>query len=97
MDRENSLTLLWPEWGSNPIPSNPQSASNRLRHKLGLVYLLTLTGARCRKVATLINMSSTAILIDDFTYTPQLALTLNSKIQLSFTLVCKKYEVNNVF
>jgi hypothetical protein len=21
MDRENSLTLLWPEWGSNPIPS----------------------------------------------------------------------------
>jgi hypothetical protein len=30
MDRENSLTLLWPEWGSNPIPSDPQSASNRL-------------------------------------------------------------------
>jgi hypothetical protein len=25
MDRENSLTLLWPEWGSNPIPSDPQS------------------------------------------------------------------------
>jgi hypothetical protein len=25
MDRENSLTLLWPEWGSNPIPPDPQS------------------------------------------------------------------------
>jgi hypothetical protein len=25
MDRENSLTLLLPEWGSNPIPSDPQS------------------------------------------------------------------------
>jgi hypothetical protein len=25
MDRENSLTLLWPEWGSNPMPSDPQS------------------------------------------------------------------------
>jgi hypothetical protein len=24
MDGENSLTLLWPEWGSNPIPSDPQ-------------------------------------------------------------------------
>jgi hypothetical protein len=35
MDRENSLTLLWPEWGSNPKPSDPQSASNRLRHRLG--------------------------------------------------------------
>jgi hypothetical protein len=32
MDRENSLTLL-PEWGSNPIPSDPQSDSNRLRHR----------------------------------------------------------------
>jgi hypothetical protein len=36
MDRENSLFLLWPEWGSNPIPSDPQSASNRLRHRPGL-------------------------------------------------------------
>jgi hypothetical protein len=27
MDRENSLTLFWPEWGSNPIPSDPQSDS----------------------------------------------------------------------
>jgi hypothetical protein len=35
MDRENSLTSLLPEWGSNPIPSDPQSASNRLRHRLG--------------------------------------------------------------
>jgi hypothetical protein len=26
MDRENSLTLLWPEWALNPIPSDPQSA-----------------------------------------------------------------------
>jgi hypothetical protein len=25
MDRENSLTLLLPEWGSIPIPSDPQS------------------------------------------------------------------------
>jgi hypothetical protein len=25
MDRENSLTLLWPKWGSNPMPSDPQS------------------------------------------------------------------------
>jgi hypothetical protein len=25
MDRENSLTLLCPEWGSNIIPSDPQS------------------------------------------------------------------------
>jgi hypothetical protein len=25
MDRENSLTLLWTEWGSNPIPFDPQS------------------------------------------------------------------------
>jgi hypothetical protein len=25
MDRENSLTLLWPQWGSNPVPSDPQS------------------------------------------------------------------------
>jgi hypothetical protein len=25
MDRENSPALLWPEWGSNPIPSDPQS------------------------------------------------------------------------
>jgi hypothetical protein len=22
MDKENSITLLWPEWGSNPIPSD---------------------------------------------------------------------------
>jgi hypothetical protein len=35
MDRENSLTLLWPEWGSNPIPSDPQSDSNRLCHRPG--------------------------------------------------------------
>jgi hypothetical protein len=35
MDREHSLTLLWPEWGSNPIPSDPQSASNRLYRRLG--------------------------------------------------------------
>jgi hypothetical protein len=39
MDRENILTLLWPEWGSNPIPSDPQSASNRLRHRLGLMHV----------------------------------------------------------
>jgi hypothetical protein len=32
---QNSLTLLWPEWGSNPIPSDPQSASDRLRHRPG--------------------------------------------------------------
>jgi hypothetical protein len=38
MDRENSLTLLWPEWGSNPIPSDPQSDSNRLRHRPGLFF-----------------------------------------------------------
>jgi hypothetical protein len=25
MDRENRLTLLWPEWGSSLIPSDPQS------------------------------------------------------------------------
>jgi hypothetical protein len=25
MDRENSITLLWPEWGSIPIPFDPQS------------------------------------------------------------------------
>jgi hypothetical protein len=25
MDRENSLTLLLPDWGSNPIPSDPES------------------------------------------------------------------------
>jgi hypothetical protein len=25
MDRENNLTLLLAEWGSNPIPSDPQS------------------------------------------------------------------------
>jgi hypothetical protein len=25
MDRENSLTLLWPERGMNPIPSDPLS------------------------------------------------------------------------
>jgi hypothetical protein len=35
MDWENSLTLLWPELGSSPIPSDPQSDSNRLRHRLG--------------------------------------------------------------
>jgi hypothetical protein len=33
MDRENSLTFLWPEWGLNLIPSDPQSDSNRLRHR----------------------------------------------------------------
>jgi hypothetical protein len=33
MDRENSLTLLWPDWGSNPIISDPQSDSDRLRHR----------------------------------------------------------------
>jgi hypothetical protein len=36
MDREKSLTLLWPEWGSYRIPSDPQSDSNRLRHRPGL-------------------------------------------------------------
>jgi hypothetical protein len=25
MDRENSLTLLWSDWGSNPMPSDPQA------------------------------------------------------------------------
>jgi hypothetical protein len=25
MDKEEILTLLWPEWGSIPIPSDPQS------------------------------------------------------------------------
>jgi hypothetical protein len=46
MDRENSLTSLLPEWGSNPIPSDPQSASNRLRHRLG-------TFIKDKKLATL--------------------------------------------
>jgi hypothetical protein len=44
MDRENSLTLLWPEWGSNPVPSDPQSDSNRLRQSgpgQGRVSMLT--------------------------------------------------------
>jgi hypothetical protein len=34
---KTSLTSLLPEWGSNPISSDPQSASNRLRHRLGTV------------------------------------------------------------
>jgi hypothetical protein len=25
MDRENRLSLLLPEWGSNPVPFDPQS------------------------------------------------------------------------
>lgn len=28
IDTENSLTLIWPEWGSNPMPSAPQARTN---------------------------------------------------------------------
>jgi hypothetical protein len=41
MGRENSLTLLWPEWGSNPIPSDPRKWGSRdpttLNHQNKLV------------------------------------------------------------
>jgi hypothetical protein len=49
MDRENSLTLLWPEWGSNPIPSDPQSDSNRLRHRIGPASLNNIVEAKTKE------------------------------------------------
>jgi hypothetical protein len=65
MDRENSLTLLWPEWRSNPVRSVPQSrASNRLRHRPGhawhvmcvyYVIIATLWEAKTLDVITLLH------------------------------------------
>jgi hypothetical protein len=48
MDREKSLTLLWPEWGSIPIPFDPQSEIQPIapqacaRHSKGVEFLLLL-------------------------------------------------------
>jgi hypothetical protein len=44
MDRENSLTVLWLEWGWNPIPSDPQSEP--------LIDCATDSGSTLKKVVT---------------------------------------------